>query len=89
MPSASYQNRRPDMLTIETIATVKPDGTLIAKAPAHATPGKHRVVIALDETPLDTAEQPQLPDLSEFRRSLGCPVYPGVSVVDYRQEERS
>ena len=77
------------MLTIETIATVKPDGTLIAKAPAHAVPGEHRVIIALDEAPLNVAEQPRLPDLSEFRACLGCPTYKGVSVEDYRQEERS
>jgi hypothetical protein len=77
------------MLTIETIATVKTDGTLIAKAPANAAPGEHRVIIALDETPLDVAQQPRLPDLAAFRENLGCRAYEGVSVVDYRQEERS
>jgi hypothetical protein len=35
--------------TIETIATVMPDGTIVAPAPAGLTPGEHRVVIVVEE----------------------------------------
>lgn len=38
---------------------------------------------------LDTELPSELPDLSEFRASLGAKPYPGNSVVDLREEERS
>jgi hypothetical protein len=37
------------MRTIETTATIKPDGTIIAKGPADLPPGEHRVVIVVEE----------------------------------------
>jgi hypothetical protein len=39
------------MRTIETTATIKPDGTIIAKGPADLPPGEHRVVIVVEEPP--------------------------------------
>ncbi len=77
------------MLTIETIATIGPDGTLTAKAPPFVPRGAHRVVITLDEAALPEAHVQALPDLTAFRESLGCPTYPGNSVVECRKEERS
>lgn len=35
------------MRTIETRATVRPDGTLVAQVPADVTPGEHRVILVL------------------------------------------
>jgi hypothetical protein len=40
------------MRTIETTATIKPDGTIIAKGPADLPPGEHRVVIVVEEPPV-------------------------------------
>jgi hypothetical protein len=37
------------MKTIETRATVRPDGTLVATVPADVAPGEHRVVLVLEE----------------------------------------
>jgi hypothetical protein len=37
------------MRTIETIATVMPDGTIVAPGPADLAPGEHRVVILVEE----------------------------------------
>jgi hypothetical protein len=70
------------MITIETVAEIHEDGTLTAQAPASAPRGKQRVVIMI-------APKRRLPDLSEFRASLSSKVYPGSSVVDLREEERS
>ncbi len=38
------------MRTIETRATVRPDGTLVAQVPPDVAPGEHRVVLVLEET---------------------------------------
>lgn len=77
------------MLTIETIATIGPDGTLTAKAPAFVPRGAHRVVITLEEAPWEPPQSETLPDMSAFRASLGCKTYPGNAVIDARAEERS
>lgn len=37
------------MRTIETRATVRPDGTLVANVPPDVAPGEHRVVLVLDD----------------------------------------
>lgn len=81
------------MVTIETVAEIKEDGTLTARAPASAPRGKRRVVIVIDNeeggAPKATSERRKLPDLTEFRAGLGGKPYPGNSVVDLREEERS
>lgn len=77
------------MLTIETIATIGPDGTLTAKAPPFVPRGAHRVVITLDEAALPKTRAQPLPDLTVFRESLGCQTYSGNSVMECREEERS
>jgi hypothetical protein len=80
------------MLTIETVAEIEEDGTLTARAPASAPRGKRRVVIVIDNGEAGAqiaAQRRKLPDLSEFRAGLGGKPYPGNSVVDLRDEERS
>ena len=39
------------MKTIETTASVTPDGTLTARVPPEVPPGEHRVVVVIDEQP--------------------------------------
>ena len=51
-----------------------------------------RVVIVIDNGGSEELASPakrKLPDLSEFRARLGAKTYPGNSVVDLRDEERS
>jgi len=76
---------------IETFAEIDEDGTLTAQAPASAPRGKMRVVIVIDNGSEEQAvpAKRKLPDLSEFRARLGAKTYPGNSVVDLRDEERS
>jgi len=79
------------MLTIETVAEIEEDGTLTARAPASAPRGRRRVVIVIDDGEAGAqviAPRRKLPDLAEFRASLGGKPYPGNSVVDMREEER-
>jgi hypothetical protein len=78
------------MLTIETIATVDESGTLKAKAPATLAKGQHRVVIVVEDAPASDEPLPRegFPDLASFRERLG-PAYPGDTIVEMRQEERS
>jgi hypothetical protein len=38
------------MRTIETRATVRPDGTLVAQVPPDVASGEHRVILMLQET---------------------------------------
>jgi hypothetical protein len=80
------------MVTIETVAEIDEEGTLTARAPASAPRGKRRVVIVIDNGGAAARAEPprrKLPDLSEFRTGLGARLYPGNSVVDLREEERS
>ncbi|HYU30920.1 MAG TPA: hypothetical protein VEW48_02055 [Thermoanaerobaculia bacterium] len=80
------------MLTIETVAEIKEDGTLTAHAPASAPRGKRHVVIVIEDGEAGAqvfAKRRKLPDLAEFRASQGGTPYPGNSVVDLREEERS
>lgn len=76
------------MVTIETVATVTEEGTITAKVPGHLPRGEHRVVIVLDESPLQRAPV-QFPNLAPFRERLGAPRYPGNTVVEMREDERS
>jgi hypothetical protein len=76
------------MLTIETVATVTEEGTITAKIPGYLPRGEHRVVIVVDETPLRETSS-RFPDMSAFRESLGASPYPGNTVLEMREEERS
>jgi hypothetical protein len=77
------------MVTIETIATITEDGTITAKAPVSVPQGKHRAVIVLEDLPLPEASRKGFPDMAAFRQKLGVPVYPGNTIVEMREEERS
>jgi hypothetical protein len=37
------------MRTVETTATVTPDGSLTAQAPLDITPGTHQIVLVIDD----------------------------------------
>jgi hypothetical protein len=69
------------MRTIETIATIAPDGTLTAHIPNDIAPGEHSVVIVIsdrDDTPAEPNKRPLVelhafpwtnwPEGSTFRR---------------------
>lgn len=80
------------MITIETVAEIAEDGTLTVRAPLSAPRGRRRVVLVIDNEGDGEATAParrKLPDLSDFRTQLGGKPYPGNSVVDLREEERS
>ncbi len=50
------------MRTIETIATIAPDGTLTARMPSDVAPGQHRIIVVLDqESSESTARTPKPP----------------------------
>jgi hypothetical protein len=49
------------MRTIETLATVAPDGTLTAHIPTDIAPGEHRIVIVVEEPPEPRARTPKPP----------------------------
>jgi hypothetical protein len=75
------------MVTIETVATVTEEGTMTAKVPGYLSRGEHRVVIVVDESPLQRAPS-RFPNMASFRESLGAPTYPGNTIVEMREEER-
>lgn len=82
------------MVTIETIATVTEDGLLTAKAPASVPQGRHRAVIVLEDKALERGQRgaeprPGFPDMAPFRESLGVPAYPGNTILEMREDERS
>ena len=77
------------MVTIETVGNVGNDGILTVHTPGKIPPGPHRVVVVLDETPLNGAEEKRLPDMAAFRKSLGATPYPGNFVAEMREGERS
>lgn len=78
------------MKTLQTYARVDEDGNLRIKAPEELREGqRHRLVVVYDETPEpESSQPPKLPDMEEFRRSLGIAPYPGNSVIEGREEER-
>ena len=80
------------MVTIKTIATVTEDGTITVKAPGFVSRGQHRAVLVLEEARLEETlieNRQGFPDLASFRKELGVSVYPGNTVVEMREEERS
>jgi hypothetical protein len=81
-------SRRCTMVTIETVATVTEEGTITAKVPAYLPQGEHRVVIVMEESPLKSAPA-RFPNLAPFRERLGAPRYPGNTVVEMREDERT
>ena len=48
------------MRTIETTATVTPDGKLLANVPSDLAPGEHRVVLVIEEDASDEDEGSEL-----------------------------
>ncbi len=73
------------MRTIETTATITPDGTLMAQVPSDIASGQHRIVLVIDpdaDEPLIRAPRPPLefhvsrwegwPADSTFRREDIC-----------------
>jgi hypothetical protein len=46
------------MRTIETTATVAPDGTLTAHVPPDVTPGTHKIVLVIDDVSREAREPP-------------------------------
>ena len=77
------------MRTIDTIAEIGDDGTILVKAPKGIPKGRHHVRIVIGEKIEKTSEKKKFPDLAAFRESLGCMPYDGNSVVDLREEERA
>jgi hypothetical protein len=75
------------MVTIETVETVTEEGTITAKAPGYLAQGEHRVVIVVDESPLQR-EPLRFPNLAAFREKLGAPCYSGNTVVEMHEDER-
>lgn len=68
------------------------DGTITAKAPGAVPRGQHRAVIVLEDLPLQKeagGERRGFPNLASFRQSLGVPTYPGNTIVEMREDERS
>lgn len=49
------------MRTVETTATVGSDGTLTAQVPPEVRPGRHRVVLVIEEEATGE-DQPPMPD---------------------------
>jgi hypothetical protein len=52
------------MRTLETVATVTPDGTLTVQVPPDVPPGEHRVVVVIEEQPQVGRRTLDLPVLS-------------------------
>jgi hypothetical protein len=44
------------MRTIETTATVAPDGTLTVQVPPDVAPGTHQIVLVIDDWPREARE---------------------------------
>lgn len=48
------------MKTIETTVLVTPDGTVTLQLPEDIPPGEHRIVVVIDEQPIDRENRPPL-----------------------------
>lgn len=48
------------MKTIQTIATVTENGKLIVQIPVDIAPGKHQIVLVIDETPVEQQKHSEL-----------------------------
>ncbi|MDD5307648.1 MAG: hypothetical protein PHU25_10050 [Deltaproteobacteria bacterium] len=77
------------MVTIETIVEIAEDGMLVVKAPGHAPRGRRRIRIEIDDGAAAVPEKRPVPDFAGFRARLGAPVYPGNTILEMREEERS
>lgn len=77
------------MVTIETMAEIAEDGTLVVKTPGHAPRGRHRIRIEIDDETVAAPGKHSVPDFAGFRARLGAPVYPGNTILEMREEERS
>lgn len=77
------------MVTIETIAEIAEDGTLVIKAPRHAPRGRRRIRVEIDESAGAAREQAPAPDFAGFRARLGVLPYPGNTILEMREEERA
>ncbi len=69
------------MQTIETTATVMPDGTLTVSVPPTIAPGVHRVVVVIDETTAAPVARGEVIEL----RPLSLPGWPNDAT--FRREE--
>jgi len=81
------------MVTIETIATVTEDGMITARAAGPLPQGQYHAVIVLEGTPalLDKKLESRrgFPDMAAFRESLEVPTYPGDTILEMREDERT
>lgn len=48
------------MRTIETTATIEPDGKLILQLPPDIPPGERRIVLVIEEPPIPVEKRPAL-----------------------------
>lgn len=71
------------MQTIETTATVLPDGTLTVSVPPTIVPGVHRVVVVIEETTAAVGPVPQKEAID--LRPLPLPAWPDDAT--FRREE--
>ena len=76
------------MVAIETVATVTEEGTITTKVPGYLSQGEHRVVIVVDEAPLQRTSV-RFPDMAAFRRALEAEPYSGNTILETREDERS
>jgi hypothetical protein len=79
------------MVTIETIATVTEDGMITEKASGLVPRGRHRAVIVLEDAPLEKKpeNQQEFPDMAAFREHLKVATYPGNTILEMREDERT
>jgi hypothetical protein len=73
------------VLTFETTAIVDEDGRMTIRGPHRLPPGEYRAVIVIGE-PVAQRPSVKFSDMSEFRKSLGAPVYPGNTIVEMRED---
>jgi hypothetical protein len=66
--------------TIETTAMIGPDRTILVQLPTDIAIGKHRVVVVIDEEPLDESSRPML----HFSR---YPIGLASDTVTFRRED--
>ncbi len=71
------------MQTIETTATVLPDGTLTVSVPPTIAPGVHRVVVVIEEATAAAGPEPQGEAID--LRPLSLPGWPDDAT--FRREE--
>ena len=60
------------MRRIETIATVKDDGTMLIAVPTDVLPGLHRVVVEIDERPATSTHQDGTDWLTFLQETAGA-----------------